>query len=193
MEEEVFLFKPTSQDMKIEYPELRDVKEFMELKTAEFKFVWYYGNRTSPYFEFATGDRNKIIACMTEAFGRNFDKNSEDNRRYLSGNFPPKIKGAIERMSRYSPSARLRAKMAAEKVFNILEKSLVVDESMQKLIDEDLEVKKKFLDLSVKVTESMPDVVSQIEEGFGIRAYQKKGGKERKPPLMDELHMEDQD
>ncbi len=191
MPQDMFLFKPTSQDMKIEYPELRDVKEFMELKKAEFEFVWYYGNRTSPFFDIASGERNKRLACVEKAFGKK-DKDSDWYKKYLSGNFPPKIKAGIEKMGRYSPSARMRAKMAAENVLDTLEESLNVSEEMKDEMKKDLEMKRKYIDLSIKVIESMPNVVSQIEDGFGIRAFEKKGGKDKQPTLMDVLHSEDE-
>jgi len=186
----MFLFKPTSQDMKIEYPELREVKEFVELKTAEFKFVWYYGSRTSPFFDVVSGERNKRLICTEKAFGKK-DRDADWYKKYLSGNFPSKIKAAIERMGRYSPSARLRAKMAAENVLDTLEESLEISKEMKDEMEKDFEMKRKHIDLSIKVIESMPNIVSQIEDGFGIRAFEKKGSKERQPTLMDVLHGED--
>ena len=176
--------------MKIEYPELAQVPEFNALANIqELKFVWYYANRTSPYFTAKKGETIRIKSCINKAFGRSQDV--EDYKKYLEGNFPPKIKEAIAKMESYNPSARLRARIAIENIFDNLEASLQVTDEMQTEMDKDLDQKKKYIDLSIKVSESLPTVVAQLEEGYGIRTSSFFNGDGKGMSMMDHLHTMD--
>lgn len=177
--------------MRIEYPELAKVPEFIALSSLnELKFVWYYGNRTSPYFKVKTGERPKIMACINQAFKTN-PLSDPDYAKYAEGNFPPKIKEAIAVMEMYNPSARLRARIAIENIFNNLEASLEITKEMREEMDRDLDQKKKYLELSIKVSESLPTVVAQLEEGYGIRTSSFFGGEGKGMSVMDHLHTVD--
>ena len=191
-EVKIYMFRPTEKDLRIEYPELARINEFGELKTKELKFVWYYANRTSPFYTATRGDRTKILSCIRNSFGNSFkDEDSVEYNKYLKGNFPPKIREAIERMERFNPGARVRAKMSIEMVFDNLEKSMFVDEEMEDKMREDIDLRKKYIELSIKVSESMPTIVAQMEEGFGIRTSKSFESGDRAPTMMDMLHMED--
>ena len=45
---EVTLFEPKSNNMELDYPELKGYKEFEDLSSRELKLCWLVGNRTSP-------------------------------------------------------------------------------------------------------------------------------------------------
>lgn len=174
--------------MKIEYPELAQVTEFSALGNAnDLRFVWYYANRTSHLFTAKNGESNKTRACIKAAFRG--DRLPDDvYKRYLEGNFPQKIKDAIAVMNLYNPSARIRAKMAIESVFDNLVGSLELDETMRKSVEGDLDEKKKYVELSIKVAENLPKVVAQVEEGYGIKTSSFFGGDGKGPTVMDVLH-----
>lgn len=190
--EDVDLFRVTEKEMRVEYPELAKIEEFRGLKTKELKFVWYYANRTSPLYLPTKGERGRILACIKYGFNVDVTREITDElSKYLSGNFPEKIKNAIERMERFNPSARLRAKMAVEKIFDNLEASLILDEETKEEMSKDLEMKKKYIELSVKVAENISSVVEQMEQGFGVKGYGGYEKGDKGPSLMDTLHMED--
>lgn len=186
-EVEVTLFQPQGKSLKVEYPELADVEEFDSLTSSELKFVWLYSNRTSPHYE----DKNfvrKINKCVKDSFGR---LDSETLKRYQSGSFPHKIKVAAKKMEQYNPTLRLQAKLGVEKIFNNLQKLIDVSEEELKVME--LSSKKDYVALAIKVSESLPNIVSQLESGFGIDSgVAKKKSSDKGPSIMDRLHMEDE-
>ena len=164
--------------MKIEYPELEKEPAFKGLTTTEMKFVWYYGNRTSPYFTHANGEINKVKCCIKMSFKASAGGEplpEKDYRRYLESNFPEKIKDAISAMGSYNPSARLRARFAIENAFSNLVTSLDITDKMKEEMDNDIDLRKKYIELSIKVTESLPLVTAQLEEGYGIIIFLWRG------------------
>lgn len=193
-EEKLYLFRPTSKDIKIEYPELAKEPSINVLTLTEFRFVWYYGNRTSPFFTSTTGEINKIKACIKQSFSiasGNRPLERKEYERYLNGTFPSKIKEAITVMNAYNPTARLRAKIAVENIFNNLQASLEVTDDMRKQMEEDLDLKKKYIELSIKVSESLPLIIAQLEEGYGIRTSSFFGDNGKGMSVMDLLHTAD--
>ena len=187
----MMLFEPASKEMRIDYPELAEIKEFASLKTKEMKFVWYYANRTSQYFNSTKGERNKVLACIYYSFGDSIT--DEEKSRYITGNFPQKIKAAIEKMEHFDPSARLKAKMAIEQIFLNLQQMIEIDDDMKNKIKEDLAMRKQYVELSTKVASDLPAIVRQMEEGFGLRESASVSKDGRGPTMMDILHMEDDD
>ena len=191
-EERFYLFRPTDQDMKIEYPELAKEPAFDKLNTNELMFVWYYANRTSSYFTVKTGEIPKVKACIRKAYSGVGNRLKEpEYRKYLEGNFPEKIKDAIVVMNEYNPSARVRARIAIENIFNNLVESLELDDGMRKAMESDIDEKKKYIDLSMKVSDSLPKVIEQLEEGYGIRTSSFFSGEGGKMSVMDHLHSVD--
>lgn len=182
--QDIKIFQPSGKDMRIEYPELNDIPEFEKLKGTELKFVWYYSNRTSPYYTIRN-PKMKVLKCMELAFGGNIS--SDMNSRYQAGNFPEYIRIAMDRMQRFSPSTRLRAKITIEKIFENLEK--ITELNHEDLVD--LQSRKEYANLAVTVTKNMGDIVKQMENAFGVKYHNQEEEKEKGPTIMDRLHMED--
>lgn len=183
--QEIKIFEPSDKDMRIEYPELNDIPEFEGLSGTELKFVWYWSNRTSPY----CGMKNikfKTTKCISASFGDGAKK--EQYSRYMANSFPEKIRIAMDRMERFSPSTRLRAKLTIEKIFENLEKiTEITEEDFM-----DLQSRKEYANLAVTVTKNMGDMVKQMENAFGVKYSGKEEGDNTKgPTMMDRLHMED--
>lgn len=174
--------------MRIEYPELLREPAFNDLSVSEMKFVWYYANRTSPIFTPTRGETLKIKACIKTAFRGHPSLSASEYYKYVEANFPEKIKKAISVMEVYNPSARIRSRFAIERIFNNLELSLELNEEMMKEMDKDLDQKKKYIDLSVKVAETLPSIVAQLEEGYGIRTSSFFNGESKGMSTMDILH-----
>ncbi len=187
-EKEIKLFRPTDKDMKMEYPELDDIKEFTKLSGGEMRFVWYWANRTSPFY----GNKNKKIkaqSCINASFKNGLHGN--EYKRYMSGNFPDILRVAMEKMESYSPSIRMQAKMAIEKIFQNLQ--TISDMRTEDLID--LQSRKDYATLAVTVSKNMGDVVRQMENAYGVSYHsteaEEKVSADKGPTMMDRLHMED--
>ena len=58
----------------------------------------------------------------------------------------------------------------------------------------ELNNKKDYVALAIKISESLPSIVRQLEEGFGVTYGTKSNtGNNKGPSLMDKLHMEELD
>ena len=181
------MFEPQKGDLRVDHPELAEVEEFVAINAKDLKFVWYWANRTSPFF----GIKNKmekVRQCIKKSYGEKY-LSEKDRNNYYSMRFPPKLQVAIEVMSQYNPTVRNRAKTVMEKIFNNYEAiaSIGVDEVKVMPTAE----KEDYVGLAQKVIEKMPSLVSQIEGGFGVK--KKFSGKkdEGSKRIMDVLYEED--
>lgn len=186
------LFKPTDRGKSLldEYPELRDIPEFSDLSSDEILFAYYMGCPTSRYVlheDSRGGERNKIQHCIKASFG---DSLSDVNKtKYLNGNIPEPIRMAIERFKQFNPSARMRAKIMIDKVFDTYESILNPDEDMQSVLKTDLETQVKFISASQKIAAALPDLIKLKESGFGVSVSGSdtvfKGTEDGDPTLLD--------
>lgn len=188
MEEEIILFEPQGKgDLRVDYPELGEVEEFASLNNKDMSFVWYWANKTSPYYHIKN-KMEKVRHCIKKAYGDKY-LSEKDRNNYYSMKFPPKVQVAIETMSQYNPSIRDRAKTIVEKIFDNFEEiaSISVDEIKAMETDE----KEDYVGLAQKVIDKMPSLVGQIEGGFGVKkrfsGKKDEGGKR----IMDVLYEED--
>lgn len=180
------VFKPSSKMMKIEYPELAEMSEFESLNDNELKFVWYYANPTSPYVD-DNNEPRKIGKCLSKAFGGLLSTEAEN--RYRSQNFPDKVRIAIDRMKNINVDARQMAKRSAKKVFDNLNRMIDIPE--EDWAEMTYENKKSYVALSLKITESLPDLVSTLEQGFGVANDVSSSLFSDGATIMDRLHMEE--
>lgn len=183
-----FIFLPvTGKDMKGEYPELRDVEEFMTLMDVELRFVWMIANKTSP---FNCSNELTEISKFTkyeQAMKHSglAKKVSEKTRtEYLQGRFTQKIHDAIQKMQVFNPSLRMRAKIMTETMFNNLEKMIeVTEEELEKMTVTD---KKDYASLCKIVTDSKDVLLPQVENAYGVKEMKKKGiSGTKEPTFMD--------
>lgn len=159
----IHLFKPRRMhSLFTDYPELKEVKEF-RLPSNQMAFVNLYANPTSE-FDDIKSETQKLEKCVKKAFGNTITEN--EKAKYLVGEFPTHIIAAINKMKSYNPSARLRAKAVINNVFDRLEGLVDMDEEKMKALD--IEDKKRYAELLIKIAEGQQALVSQIESGYGI-------------------------
>ena len=184
------MFEPNNRnvDLRLEYPELFQIDQFRGLSSRELLFVWHYANRTSPIYK-EKDKRLRIKKALGQSFGASMSKT--ETERYIAHNFPEKVKVAIERMERFNPSYRMMAKHTIEKVFANLES--LVDLDPDEMKERDFAKKKDYVAVAIKVAESLPGIIRQLEEGFGYKSKkeEKLSDANKMPSLMDQLLMED--
>jgi hypothetical protein len=161
LKEDFFVFLPSKKSMKTEYPELDDVVEFKDLSNRELVFVWWYANQTSPYFDMKD-IKHKTALCIKESFGSKLSKDDIDS--FIEGNFPEKISIAIQRMKRFNPSVRMKAKMMNEKILTDYMQML-----SKNVADMDTKDAKAYVDVTKIISQNLNDLVSDIENSFGIK------------------------
>lgn len=182
-EVEVKLFGLDTQgDLRLEYPELSETKEFSALKSKEVRLCWLLGNRTSPIYNLSKRDR--LLKALEIVYGAHYEKNT-DAKAILDGEMPDELKLGIKKMETFNPEYRLKAKLMSQYMFDVLNSMIVLDATT--LASMDIDEKKKYTDLVVKVHEQLPDMVKRLESSYGIKTVDRKTKKQVMVSINDVL------
>jgi len=169
-EADLIIFGLTSdKDLRIEYPELSVIDEFKGMDKKEVKFCWYVGNRTSPIFNM-TPLSSKLKRALTLTYGVSWEKKPA-LIEISNGDIPDNIQLGIQRMTEFNPEYRLRAKLLSQYMFDTLNEVVVVERPIAEM---DIEERKKYTDLLVKVHDSLPKMVQTLESSFGVKVVSRK-------------------
>lgn len=183
IEVEVKLFGIETQgDLRIEYPELAATEEFTNLKAKEVRLCWLLGNRTSPIYKLSKRDR--LLKGLEIVYGSYYEKNT-DAKSILEGEMPDHIKLGIKKMESYSPEYRLKAKLMSQYMFEVLNSMIVLSES--DLVSMDIDEKKKYTDLVVKIHSELPDMVQRLETSYGVKTIERSTKKQVMVSINDVL------
>lgn len=165
-EKDIILFEPSKRDMLIDYPELKEYEVFKNISKSDMKFVWYVSNRTSPIIREPKLKRIKMAAEL--AYDKKRLSNNERVKKIYEEQMLPKdMLEAIEVMASFNPSFRMEAKMLNEHNFNMLKSLVYVSESERSIMD--IEDKKRYADLILKTTNALNPMISNMENGYGIK------------------------
>lgn len=183
------LFGPVSGKSLIRaYPELAEEKEFKAITNDELLFVWYVSNRSSPIDpDLPDAIRFKMAASYV------FKGNESVKREFGNMNIPDAVKSAMERMRRYSPDARLVGKRIIQSAFKNYQKLVNINVDTDFLIKDkdgvvigtDWTGRKQYIDSTAKMSEILPSLIKQLEEGFGIEDIKKEDSKSK---AIDRFH-----
>jgi len=164
---DISLFEVSSEAMFEKYPELKDIDEFKDLTDKEIKFCWYVANPTSPLAGKGLTKPERYSRAAAIVYGKRIIQAREGIRNMMKGKFERKMIAAIERMSSFEIGIRLKALLLTEYIFEKLNKLVEVDRLKMKSMD--FSEKKQYSDLAIKVSEAIPNLVSRIESGYGIK------------------------
>lgn len=175
-EEHIILFGPRNGKMlKHAHPELALHPEFKDLSNEEFYFVWLYASQSSSI------NPDLAEAIRADISARKAITDPDKQATYSALDFPEKIKEAIEKMKVFSPDARYVAKRTIQDIFHNIQRMAKVDMDDFVETDEDGNKKinwagrKQYVDSAAKISEFLPNLLVQLEQGFGIDV---KTGKE---------------
>jgi len=170
-----FLFMPKSKrGLLADYPELKKHEQFLNLSNRQMIFVWCFACKGSPLFHRSLPEP-ELIKEAVKASKLTF-KDPKDEQNFLSGNFPHKVRAAIEVMKTFNPVVRFRAKKVLERAIKNIERiiSVDIDESgnSDQFFDKDGKPdwakKKAYIDSTVKANSELPKMIAQAERGYGI-------------------------
>jgi len=161
------LFEPSDEDMRIDYPELNEYDEFKELNARELRLCWLLGNKTSPLVRQNLPKKVLLKSAIEQAYSKKALNSRPDLKEMMSGTIPDKILLGTKRMAAFSVSQRLRAHMMNEYVFDRLEELIMLSEDEKATFD--IDDKKKYADLAIKISSELTGVVQRVESGFGIK------------------------
>jgi len=180
---EVVLFGVQSdKDLRIEYPDLAEDDVFGKMKVKEVRLCWLLGNRTSPIYKLSKKDR--LVKGLQLVYGHHYES-QKDASEMLLGNIPDHIREGISRMETFNPEYRLRAKLLSQYMFDVLNDMIVLDFST--IASMDIDEKKKYTDLVIKVHEQLPDMVKRLETSYGVRTIDKNTKKQVMVTINDVL------
>jgi hypothetical protein len=183
LEVEVKLFGLEGQgDLRVEYPELASTEEFANLKSKEVRLCWLLGNRTSPIYKLSK--RERLIKSLEIVYGSHYEKNA-DAKAILDGNMPDQIKLGIKKMESYNPEYRLKAKLMSQYMFEVLNNMIVLSDT--DLATMDIDEKKKYTDLVVKIHSELPDMVKRLETSYGVKTVERNTKKQVMVSINDVL------
>lgn len=188
---DITLFGPKNEkDLKRQYPELGEYKEFAGLTSSELLFSWYYANPTSPLVKDDTlSDKQRAIGAVNAAM----PKLSQDAKEaYFSLNFPDNVKRAVDRWRKFDPTVRARAKAIVEMALENMEKLVKVD--LNDFIEYDDNGNKQtnwtgrnsYINSVAKMSDTLPQLIAQVESGFGVVTT--KGEESKGLKAIDRYH-----
>lgn len=187
-EVEVVLFGVNHEgDLKREYPGLDKIEEFKDLDPKKVRFCWLVGNRTSPIFKLDRWDR--IRKALKIVWGETHSKNptiQDIVKAKDESELPEDILKGIYRMNMFNPGYRLKAKLMAEYIFETLNELIVVD-SMT-MMNMDIDDRKKYADLAIKVSSELNGMVERIESSYGVKTIDRKTKDEIQVNINDLMH-----
>jgi|GEM_PF-5943130 hypothetical protein len=161
----VRLFMPPKKPktMKEAYPELAAVPEFEELDDNELRYVYYFACKDSPFYnDFPI--RVKESKCFDTAFGKH--REVEGRKAAFIGDMKDEhIVKAIIAMKMYSPTIRQRAQKMTNMMLDEYENMILAFKNRIWLSPDDA---KPYVELTVKITSALPELVKQAEHGYGI-------------------------
>ena len=79
-------------------------------------------------------------------------------------------------MESFNPEYRLRAKLMSQYMFDVLNDMIILDNTT--LATMDVDEKKKYTDLVVKIHSELPNMVKTLESAYGVKSVEKKTKKE---------------
>ena len=187
-EEKVILFGPKDgKSLKKLYPEIAAANEFKDLHSDDLLFAWYIGNASSP-IEAGLPTSARAVTAASICFPNDKIK----RKAYAELAYPEEVKIAIDKMTRFSPDARLISKRMVQTMFHNFQKMVDVDNSEFYVKDKegslvpDWTAKKQYIDSCAKISEVLPSLIKQIEEGFGIE--ESKSGEKKATKAIDRFH-----
>jgi hypothetical protein len=165
------IFIPKSKNgLLAEYPELEKYEEFKMLKPYETIFVWWHSCAASPIFNIDNESVRISEAYKKATEGKR--ENPVEKKAYTAGKIPDHVKDACIRMRSFNSSARIRAKLMLNKVFDNYEKILNVDPDDTSQFENkdggiDWTKKKAFVDAQASIISKLPEMVEMTEHSFG--------------------------
>jgi hypothetical protein len=168
------LFQPTLNDMRIDYPELMEIGSFKDLPPNDLKFVWHVSNRSSDLVRNKTlSKEERWKAAANLVYGKISINTRKDVQEILSGDPPERIKEAIKDMVKFNPTLRLRAKFMAEYALDQVQQMLYVPADEMQGMDGDMRA--KYASFIFSSNKEIPKLIEQLERGYGISLKNKRG------------------
>jgi len=165
-------YAPSSEkDLRDQYPELKEVDAFKNIKARDVIFAWYWG----VIYRDTESERDRIQMALREAYGESLSDEAE--RKYIDRNFPNGVKGAMLEFEKYNLTGRLKQRSITEKTLINYQK--IADQDITDYIkSSDWETLDKWQRVVSRINTDIPELISKMESGFGLGEAVLKNKKE---------------
>jgi hypothetical protein len=162
-------------DYRHRFPELERTKEFDNLPSRQLIFIWWYANQSSPLVIDVHDNYERVKEALAKS---GFNPGKVEKERLLSLQFDSASAIAIERMSKFDPGARFKSYCMVKKIFDqyqfivdqgpeAFKESTTKGEGDKAVTTEEIDYK-KYVDISAKVANELPNLLVKLEEGFAV-------------------------
>lgn len=185
-EEEISMYGPVNgTDLIKQYPELLEVEEFAGISTKKLLLTWYYANSTSPLF--GQSEEEKIRNSFLNAYESEDKIPEQEMDAWLSGEFTKEEMAAIKKWKSMDKNIRNKARIMVDKMMENLSKMIEVSDSDFKKFDDegneikgvDWQARNQYANCCKTVSALLPELIVQMEQGFGIRTKGKDTSKKQ--------------
>jgi len=190
------IFYPDSKNSIVkDYPELKNYESFRNISNNDALFVWYYACEASPLHKI-TSNKERASQAINKAYVKKGGPaiNKDKRNKLLTGDFPDKMRQAIEDMSRFKLGPRLLIQQTIEKALHNTAAiiNIELDDELFKGKDgdgKDMTAYKEYMQMISTAESVMPSLLSRLEGNFGVS--KKKGSKPETEESFDEENFAD--
>jgi hypothetical protein len=185
-----------AEDYRHRYPELERCPEFDELSAKALIFIWFYANQTSPAVLYIADDYERVAEALRLS---GFNPGKSEKERMLNLQFDSKTATAIQKMKSFDPGARFVAYKMIKNIYDHYQKiislgpdAFVTKETTGKgesAVTTELTDYKRYVDVSAKISDELPKLLTKLEEGFAIVDISGDEVKEDEASAMRDWHM----
>lgn len=162
------VFVPTADNYFLSYPEFKNIREFNNLDEPDLRLSYYLGCPGSP-LDKEKDKKAKLLKALDLVFGNSPDKvGLEKIKAYSTRGLPDTISKAVERFSKFNVSVRTSANENAMLIFR--NSLLACSMSETQYLALEIDARKKYIEIGLKVVELHKIIIPIIEEGFGTRS-----------------------
>jgi hypothetical protein len=172
------IFDPSgikAEDYRHRYPALEREPCFDNLSAKALIFVWHYANQSSPLVLYTHDDYERVQEALKRS---GFNPSKTERERILSLQWDSQMAIAIRKMSEFDPGARFYAYRMIKKIYDQYQE--IIDLGPKAFISKETTGKgedavtieqvdyKRYVDVSAKIADELPGLLTKLEEGFAI-------------------------
>lgn len=166
------------------YSELGTIEEFRPLSGKELVFVWYFSNKTSPLIISNIPPVDRVELALKRSWLLD-GMQPKTLSLYKELVFPEHLQEAMKRMASFNPDIRDRAKLILVSMFDNLSKIGDLDNFKDKDGSYDMTA---YANAAKSVTATMPTLIKQMEDGFGVKDVDEVMAEETGDDLLTRYH-----
>jgi len=172
------IFDPSNckpEDYRHKYPELERVPEFENIAPRALIFAWWYANKSSDLVLYTSDDYERAEEALKRS---GFNPGKIEREQILKLQFNSALAVCIKRMAEFDPGARYKAYKMIRNIFDHYEtliqlgpeafQTSTVEGKGDKTVTTQYIDYKRYVDVSAKISEELPGLLTKLEEGFAV-------------------------